>query len=111
MFVEGDTTMEVAATTGWDSGDGSESIHTSSSTNTKARLHILGGCKGETIEDLLSAGCSSLSSSQPLLSNHTIKGKQSRTFCRMVLVFKLKFTLEDAIEFHAFAPLEALPCV
>jgi hypothetical protein len=28
-----------------------------------------------------------------------------------VRVFRQKFTLEDAIEFHAFAPLEALPCV
>jgi hypothetical protein len=28
-----------------------------------------------------------------------------------VRVFQQKFTLEDAIEFHAFAPLEALPCV
>jgi hypothetical protein len=25
--------------------------------------------------------------------------------------FRQRFTLEDAIEFHAFAPLEALPCV
>jgi hypothetical protein len=25
--------------------------------------------------------------------------------------FEQKFTLEDAIEFHAFAPLEVLPCV
>jgi hypothetical protein len=30
---------------------------------------------------------------------------------RTVRVFRLKVTLEDAIEFHAFAPLEALPCV
>jgi hypothetical protein len=29
----------------------------------------------------------------------------------MLRVFRLKFTLDDAIEFHAFAPLEALPCV
>jgi hypothetical protein len=28
-----------------------------------------------------------------------------------VRVFRQIFTLEDAIEFHAFAPLEALPCV
>jgi hypothetical protein len=28
-----------------------------------------------------------------------------------VRVFRQNFTLEDAIEFHAFAPLEALPCV
>jgi hypothetical protein len=28
-----------------------------------------------------------------------------------VRVFRQKFALEDAIEFHAFAPLEALPCV
>jgi hypothetical protein len=32
------------------------------------------------------------------------------SFCT-VLVFRQKFTLEDAIEFHAFAPLEARPCV
>jgi hypothetical protein len=25
--------------------------------------------------------------------------------------FRQKFALEDAIEFHFFAPLEALPCV
>jgi hypothetical protein len=28
-----------------------------------------------------------------------------------VLVFRLEFVLEDAIELHAFAPLEARPCV
>jgi hypothetical protein len=28
-----------------------------------------------------------------------------------VLVSRQRFTLEDAIEFHAFAPLEGLPCV
>ena len=28
-----------------------------------------------------------------------------------VRVFRQKFTLEDAIELHAFAPLEALACV
>jgi hypothetical protein len=28
-----------------------------------------------------------------------------------VRIFRQKFTREDAIEFHAFAPLEALPCV
>ena len=28
-----------------------------------------------------------------------------------VRVFRQRFALEDAIEFHAFAPLEALPCV
>jgi hypothetical protein len=30
---------------------------------------------------------------------------------RTVLVFRQKCTLENVIEFHAFAPLEALPCV
>jgi hypothetical protein len=25
--------------------------------------------------------------------------------------FQMEFTLEDAIELHTFAPLEALPCV
>ena len=33
------------------------------------------------------------------------------TFTCTVRVLRLKFTLEDAIEFHAFAPLEALSCV
>jgi hypothetical protein len=28
-----------------------------------------------------------------------------------VRVFRLKFTIEDAIELNAFAPLEALACV
>jgi hypothetical protein len=28
-----------------------------------------------------------------------------------VCVFQQKFALEDAIKFHAFAPLEALPCM
>jgi hypothetical protein len=28
-----------------------------------------------------------------------------------VRVFRQDFSLEDAIEFHAFAPREALPCV
>jgi hypothetical protein len=28
----------------------------------------------------------------------------------MVFGFRQKFALEDAIEFHAFAPLVALPC-
>jgi hypothetical protein len=28
-----------------------------------------------------------------------------------VLDFRQKFALEDAIEFHAFAPLQAQPCV
>jgi hypothetical protein len=30
---------------------------------------------------------------------------------RTVLVFRQNFALEDVIECHAFAPLEALPCV
>jgi hypothetical protein len=30
---------------------------------------------------------------------------------RTVLVFRPKSALEDAIEFHAFTPLEALQCV
>jgi len=34
-----------------------------------------------------------------------------RVHLRTVLVFDQGFALEDAIEFHAFAPLEALPCV
>jgi hypothetical protein len=29
----------------------------------------------------------------------------------MVRVFRQRFTLDDVIEFHAFAPLEVLPCV
>jgi hypothetical protein len=29
----------------------------------------------------------------------------------MILVFRSVFALDDALEFHAFAPLEALPCV
>jgi hypothetical protein len=34
-----------------------------------------------------------------------------RVACCTVRLFRQKATLEDAIEFHAFAPLEALPCV
>jgi hypothetical protein len=30
---------------------------------------------------------------------------------RTVRAFRQKFTLENAIEFHGFVPLEALPCV
>jgi hypothetical protein len=31
--------------------------------------------------------------------------------CGTVRIFQLELTLEDAIHFHAFAPLEALPSV
>jgi magnesium-transporting ATPase (P-type) len=47
-----------------------------------------------------------------------ILGKEGRQAARssdyaigMVRAFRQEFTLEDAIEFHAFALLEALPCV
>jgi hypothetical protein len=33
------------------------------------------------------------------------------SFEMQVFVFRQKFTLEDAIEFHTFAPLDALACV
>jgi hypothetical protein len=33
-----------------------------------------------------------------------------QTLKGIVFVSRQKFTLEDTIEFHAFAPLEALPC-
>jgi hypothetical protein len=35
-------------------------------------------------------------------------GKPQKVRCAF---FQYKFTLGDAYEFHAFAPLEALPCV
>jgi hypothetical protein len=51
--------------------------------------------------------CSSLSSSQAALATTIYPTGYAGT----VRVFRLEFTLEDAIEFHAFAPHEALPCM
>jgi hypothetical protein len=42
---------------------------------------------------------------------HSLTGGGGGSRARTVRVFRQGFTLEDAIEFHAFAPVKALPCV
>ncbi len=44
-------------------------------------------------------------------SSFHIGGAGTVSWRGAVLVFRQKFTLDDAIEFHAFAGLEALACV
>ena len=48
-----------------------------------------------------------LKAGSPHTSSGSIPDKGEGT----VLVYRQEFTLEGAIEFHAFAPVEALPCV
>jgi hypothetical protein len=46
------------------------------------------------------------------ISEIEVHDKELKAITGTARVFRLGFTLEDAIEFfHAFAPLEALPCV
>jgi hypothetical protein len=44
-------------------------------------------------------------------SNYTVCDAGGEDHACAVRGFRLAFALEDAIEFHVFAPLEALPCV
>jgi hypothetical protein len=69
------------------------------------RNHAVRLLAGESI-----ARCPSLSSGQHPIATDTCCPTIGRRANCMVRVFRQELTPEDAIELHAFAPLEALPC-